>query len=104
MGNPSFDWTRVDNLSVGKARIWDQMFSVGNINAANANIRAGIDATWVGTAADLAVRVAVYAQCKRFASKFEKLYATGTGSDASPAVMTVEGSVDSSTIGEALEQ
>lgn len=103
MANAAFDWTRVDNLSVGKARIWDQMFSVGNINPAAANIRAGIDATWVGTAADLAVRAAVYVQCKRFASRLEKLFAVGSGADVSPSVMGFEGSVDSSHIGDALE-
>lgn len=103
MTSAAFDWTRVDNLSVGKARIWDQMFSVGNINPAAANIRAGIDATWVGTAADLAVRAAVYVQCKRFASRLEKLYAVGSGTDASPSVMGFEGTVDSSHIGDVLE-
>ena len=102
--SPAFDWTRVDNLSVGKARIWDEMFSVGNINSASANIRAGIDATWVGTQADLNVRAAVYAACKRFASRVEKLFVAGTGTDASPAVLTFEGNVSSSDIGEALEQ
>src|SRR5436190_4248181 len=54
----AFDWTRVDNLSVGKARIWEWMFDNTSkiINPGLANIRAGIDAVWVGTAADLAVR------------------------------------------------
>lgn len=103
MASAAFDWTRVDNLSVGKARIWDQMFSIGDIDASQANIRAGIDATWVGTAADLAVRAAVYVQCKRFASRFEKLYAVGTGSDASPAVMAIEGTLSVDHIDEALE-
>ena len=59
MQSDSFDWTRVDNLSNGKARIWDQMFRFGAINPSKANVRAGIDAVWVGTAADLAVRATV---------------------------------------------
>jgi hypothetical protein len=93
-----FDWTRVDNLSVGKARIWEWMFSNAErkIDASKPNIRAGIDATWVGTAADLAVRAAVYVHCKRPASRLEKLFATGTGSDAVPATMGVEGILDPS--------
>ena len=45
------DWARVDNLSVGKARIWEWMTKLNTINAAKPNIRAGIDAAWVGTAA-----------------------------------------------------
>jgi hypothetical protein len=85
------DWTRVDNLTVGKARIWEWMTKLGTFNPSKANIRAGIDATWVGTAADLAVRATVYTHCKRSATVAEKLFATGTGSDASPATMAFEG-------------
>jgi len=85
------DWARVDNLSVGKARIWDWMTRLGTFNAAKANIRAGIDAAWVGTAADLAVRALIYTHCKRPATRAEKVLATGTGSDAAPAVMGYEG-------------
>lgn len=85
------DWARVDNLSVGKARIWDWMTRLGSFNAAKVNVRAGIDAAWVGGAADLAVRAQVYTHCKRKANILEKLFASGTGSDASPATMAVEG-------------
>jgi hypothetical protein len=85
------DWTRVDNLTVGKARIWDWLTRLGAFNPSRANIRAGIDATWTGTAGDLAVRVTVYTHCKRSATVAEKLFATGTGSDASPATMAIEG-------------
>ncbi len=92
----TFDWTRVDNLTVGKARIWDMMFrnQSQSINPGNSNVRAGIDAAWVGTAADLAVRASVYAMCKRSATQLEKLLATGTGTTASPATLTAEGVID----------
>lgn len=82
------DWSRVDNLSVGKARIWDWLFQNSGrvMNPSRSNIRAGIDAAWVGTAADLAVRAAVYTHCKRLATRAEKVLATGTGSNADPAV------------------
>jgi hypothetical protein len=86
-----FDWTRVDNLSAGKARIWEWINLSGGFNPSKPNIRAGIDATWVGTQADLAVRAAVYVHCKRSATRLEKVFATGTGSDAAPATMTLEG-------------
>lgn len=88
-----FDWVRVDNLSVGKARIWEWMFDneSTSINPSKANVRLGIDEMWKGTAADLAVRAAVYAHCKRLANGIEKLLATGTGSDVSPATMGAEG-------------
>lgn len=87
------DWTRVDNLSVGKARIWDWLTRLGTFNASKANVRAGIDATWVGTAADLAVRDNVYSYCKRSATFVEKILATGTGSTVSPAVCGSEGPI-----------
>lgn len=96
-----FNWTRVDNLSVGKARIWDWMFRFGSINPANTNIRAGIDAVWVGTQADLDVRAAVYVHCKKSATVGEKLFSTGTGSDASPATMGAEGLVTVQNVSEA---
>ena len=91
----AFNWTVVDNLSTGsKYRIWDWMFgSKGYINPSKANIRAGIAATWVGNAQLLAVRAMVLAKCKRAATKAEKLFATGTGSTESPAVMDFEGQV-----------
>ena len=98
-----FDWTRVDNLSVGKARVWDWMFRFGSINPAKVNVRAGIDQTWVGTAADLAVRAAVYVHCKRSATVAEKLFATGTGSDLSPSDMSFEGNVSADDVAQARE-
>lgn len=91
------DFTRVDNLQNGnKWRIWEWMFKNSNnsINPSKPNIRAGIDATWVGTAADLAVRASVYLHCQRPANRLEKLFATGTGTampNGSPATMAIEG-------------
>jgi hypothetical protein len=95
-----FDWTRVDNLSIGKSRIWEWLFknSSTSFNPAKPNVRAGIEATWVGTAADLAVRASVYSHCKREANLLEKLLATGAGSDAVPATMGYEGGVSYSDI------
>mgnify|MGYP006281089773 CR=1 FL=1 len=101
--SPTFDWTRVDNLTVGKARIWDMLFDNASksIVPSQANIRAGIDAAWVGTAADLAVRASVYAMCKRKATLVEKLLAIGTGTDATPATLGYEGPISYQDISEA---
>ena len=85
-------WDRVDNLSVGKARIWEWMTKLGTFNAAKVNIRAGIDATWAAPA-DAATKAAIYTHCKRQATVAEKLFATGTGTDAVPATMDFEGSL-----------
>ena len=90
----AFNWTVVDNLSTGsKYRSWEWMFQNGPVNPSKANIRAGVDATWVGNAQLLAVRAAVYPHLKRLASQVEKLFATGTGSDAVPATMVYEGGI-----------
>jgi hypothetical protein len=98
-----FDWTRVDNLSVGKARIWEWMFTNQDrsFNPSKPNVRAGIEAVWVGTAADLAVRAAVYLHCQRTANRLEKLFSSGTGTampGGSPATMAVEGSLSYSDV------
>lgn len=87
------DWTQVDNLSVGKARIWDWMTRLGILNFAKANIRAGIDAAWVGTSSMLAVRTAIYTHGSRTATRFEKLFSSGTGTTNAPGLMTIEGAV-----------
>ena len=84
-----FDWVRVDNLSVGKARIWEWMFGseVKSINPSKPNIRAGIAEVWKGTAADLAVQATVLNHCKRPATRIEALYATGSGTTAAPSTL-----------------
>lgn len=90
-----FDWTRLDNLSIGSARVWDGLFDNAQriTNPSKPNVRAGIDAVWKGTAADLAVRAAVYVHCKRFATLGEKLFATGLGTTIEPSVMGFEGQI-----------
>lgn len=90
-----FDWTRLDNLSVGAARVWDGLFDNQGrtTNPSKPNVRAGIEAVWKGTAADLAVRAAVYVHCKRFATRGEMLFATGFGTDAAPSVLGFESQI-----------
>lgn len=89
-----FDWTRLDNLSVGKARVWNDIFVDDVINPAKPNVRVGIDSVWVGTAPDLAVRAAVYIHCKKTASRIQAMLASGTGTDATPATMTFDGTIN----------
>lgn len=77
-----FDWTRVDNLTIGKARIWDWMMQTNAINPSLANVRAGILAVFA-TAGDLATRLAIFGHCQRAATRAEKLLATGPGTTTS---------------------
>lgn len=91
-----FQWVEVDGLSVGKARIWEWLFANGDaaINPSKVNVRDGIIEVWKGTAAKLAVQAAVFAHCKRPATRLEKLLATGTGTTESPASMGYEGDIN----------
>ena len=73
-----FDWVRVDNLTVGRARIWDYMRDIGTINGSKANQRAGVLAAF-NQAADLAMRLAIFGHLQRPATRIEKLFATGAG-------------------------
>lgn len=99
-----FDWTRLDNLSVGPARIWSDIFVDGYLNPSKPNVRAGIEAVWRGAAPDLAVRAAIYVHCKRPASIAEKLFATGVGTHAEPGLLTLEGIPTEYDVVQALSQ
>lgn len=93
-----FDWVQVDNLTVGKARIWEWFFkSTGAIDPSKANVRAGIIECWSGTAQRVAVQAVVFGHCQRRATRAEKLFATGAGTSVSngtgPATMSFEGNL-----------
>ena len=100
-----FDWLRVDNLSTGAARIWEWMFQNEQraVDPSKLNVRAGIEAVWKGTAADLAVRAAVYEHCKRASTVAEKLFATGTGTVESPATAALVGDITYSQVHQAMQ-
>lgn len=90
--NNGFAWDRVDNATVGQARIWEWLKELGSINPSKANVRAGIDAAWPGTP-NQTQRDGIYSHCSRNASAIEKLFATGTGTPASPGTLVFEGPV-----------
>lgn len=95
-----FDWTRLDNLSVGKARVWQDIFAgidgngEASLNPSKINVRTGIESVWVGTQLDLNVRAAVFAHCHRPATVAERQLRTvvaNDGTSAIPGTMTFEG-------------
>lgn len=105
-----FDWTRVDNLNVGKARVWDWMKEAYGtaadpaLDPSDPDCRAGINTVWVGTAADLVVRAAIYLHSVRDATIAEQLFkvaGNGTAPDQNgdgPATMGPEGAVTAQNI------
>jgi hypothetical protein len=99
-----FDWTQCDNLTTGQARIWEWIFNTtGSMNPSEPGIRSGITECWKGTAPKVAVATFVLGKCKRNASRAEKLFATGSGSTASPSTMAFEGALSSDDVQQARE-
>jgi hypothetical protein len=78
------------------------LFSPQGVNPSLADRRAFFDGVFSG-AGGAGTRAALLVLWKRTARRIEKIFATGTGSDASPATMTVEGAIDGGHIGEARE-
>lgn len=91
-----FDWTRVDNLTVGKARIWEFMTDAGILDPSQPNVRAGFEACFSVEAGDQSTRQAIYNHSARPASRIERLFAVGTGDapthhGVGPATMAYQG-------------
>ena len=85
-------WTEYIGRSQGERDAFEFMLSNGTINAADANIRQGIQDIFSGPSG-ASTRANLVAIAKRDARRAEKLFATGTGTDASPGTMTFEGSL-----------
>ena len=66
--------------------------SGGSINPSLADQRAFFDDVFSG-AGGTTTRANLLVLWKRLANRFEKIFATGTGSDASPATLVIEGTV-----------
>lgn len=85
-----FRWTDVDGLSAAKYRTWELMNSLGTIDPSKPNVRQGLRDTWgAGSLQELAITP----HLKRNATQVEKLLATGTGTDATPATLSFEGTI-----------
>ena len=83
-------WTEVDALTVAKARIFEWMTGLLTqpLNPSDLNQRQGIADTF---GAGATTRTNLLTLGRRLATRAEKLFATGTGSTASPATMAFEG-------------
>ena len=80
---------QLDNLTVGKRDTLLYLFQ-GTLDCTDSVLRTTLD-DLCGTQNTL--KAAILAATKRLATRFESVFATGTGSDASPATATLEGSV-----------
>ena len=68
------------------------MYLAAGVNPSKADVRQFFDDIFSG-AGGANTRTALLVIWKRLATRAEKLFATGTGSDASPATLTFEGNV-----------
>lgn len=94
-------WTEYIGRSQGERDAYQFMLSNGIINAADANIRQGIQDIFSGPSG-ANTRAALVAIAKRSATRAEKLLSTGTGSDATPATMGFEGNLSFNDVLEAM--
>lgn len=94
-----FTWTEVDQLTGGKARIWEWMASLGTINPAKSNVRQGLRDCF---GASSATYLGMLPYLKRPATRAEKLFTTGSGTDSNPATMTFEGTLTYQDVEQAL--
>lgn len=90
-------WTEFIGRSAGEREAWQFMISNHTLNAADVNIRQGIQDIFNGPNG-INTRTNLIAIAKRDATRYEKIFATGAGTDGSPATMAVEGNVSYQTI------
>lgn len=97
-----FDWAGTGGFisrSQGERDAWRTMFASGGVNPSNTNVRAAFSDIFNGTGAGAVNnRAHLLSLSKRFARNAEKVLATGTGTDASPATLTFEGKINSGEI------
>lgn len=80
--------------SVGEQAAWRELLGEGgSVNPSLANVRQAFTDIFSGTGNAAANRAHLAAVGRRKATRAEKLFATGTGSTASPAIMGHEGSL-----------
>lgn len=78
-----------------------EAYSGGTFDPQRADTRAGFDAVFSG-AGGVGTRAALLALYKRFATVCERVFATGTGSDAVPGLLVVEGQISTDEVSAAM--
>lgn len=80
--------------SVGELMAWQELFSLnGTVDAAKSGTRQAFLDIFSGAGNAALNRTHLAAIARRRATRLEKLFATGTGSTAAPATMTLEGAL-----------
>lgn len=85
--------------SAGEQTAWSELFnSTHSVNPSLPNVRQAFADIFSGSGNAAANRTHMLAVARRKTTRLEKLLATGTGSTASPGLLTFEGSVSYSDI------
>lgn len=88
-----WSWTIYINRSQAERDGWARMFNgTYSINPSLDNVRQAIQDIFSG-AGGLNQRTHLLAMAKRFATRGEKLFATGVGTDQTPGKLVVEGNI-----------
>lgn len=93
----ALEWTAFIARSTGERDAFGLMMRDGVIDPSRSNIRQGINDIFSGPGG-ATQRASLVALAKRFAARAEKLFSTGTGTDAVPATMTFEGNLSYSDV------
>lgn len=89
----NWNWITYKNQGATEQNAWVQMFMGDQADFSKDNLRSGIAAIFTGSAQANAQRDHCLAAGKRTCTRIEKLFASGTGSQAVPAKMGFEGTV-----------
>lgn len=96
------NWSEYISRSAGEREALALMTRMTAVNFGNVNIRDGILNAFSGVgAAPVAARASLFAIGQRSSKRAEKLFATGTGTPASPATMTFEGNLTPADVAQA---
>lgn len=96
----NWSWTLYKNQGATEQNAWTQMFMGDQADFGQPNLRAGVSAIF--TAGSTANATHALAIGKRLATRAERVFATGTGTTATPANFGWQGMVSAQTISDAL--
>jgi len=99
----SITWTEFTGRSAGERDMFS--FLTGNgalsLNCSRQNVRQAIQDAFSG-ATGVNSRTALIALCKRPVTRYERLFVTGVGSDATPGQLVIEGVMTANDVLEAM--
>lgn len=94
------DAVELVGLTTGKLTAYQCLLWSNGVNPSKANVRNGFDQVF-SAAGGVTTRASLLVLWKRLAKYGEKIFATGTGTDAVPASLTFEGNISGNDVSQA---